>query len=131
MSPLQTQQGSDQPMSETHRQDLLKMVDLIKQKHASFEAMKFAADNKSDIARRGVLKDVFDKLQMSGVDLTNRTSVSNFISKLRQDNPEMADRFESAMEALLGSETGGPVPPNMNNKNTNETSSQNLRGRIA
>jgi hypothetical protein len=115
-------------------QELLNLIQQIRQKLGSFNAMQFASSNKTDRLRRDMLRQVFEKLQLAGVDLTDQRSVSAFIANLREQNPEMADMFEKAMEVLLGGgevsqspqdptnsiDLGVPPQNNMNNTNTNE-----------
>lgn len=130
--------------SEEQRQELLNMIKQIQMKLGSHSANSFASKNKSDQSRRSVLKQVFEKLQMAGVDLSDKESVAMFIEKLRQENPELADMFEKSMDVLLGGQIGDePIVPqdptalmdlglapqnNMNNINinTNETIPQGL-----
>jgi len=140
--PSQALQGGDQPVSEEQRQALLDMIAQIKNKLGSFSAMKFASSNKTERLRRELLKQVFEKLQLAGVDLTDTASVAKFMSELRSSSPELADNFEKAMEVLLGGGDGlgfgTPPDPNatidlgvspqnnMNNQNINEAVSQGI-----
>jgi hypothetical protein len=126
--------GGDQLISPEQKQSLLDMIQQIRQKLGSFNAMQFASSNKTDKIRRDLLKQVFEKLQLAGVDLTDRQSVAAFMAKLKEDSPELADMFEKAMGALLGGDQGAVVPQdptasmdlgvpptgNMNNINPNE-----------
>jgi hypothetical protein len=136
----QPPQGGMQQMPEERKQELLAMIEKIKQGLESFKIYRSASKGKSDQMRSDVLKEVFEKLQMAGVDLTDRESVAKFIDKLRQSNPELADMFEQAMDRLLGGEMeqdpnisqdpnmmGPGMPPQNNmNINPNETSTQNI-----
>ena len=138
--PQQPPQGGMQQMPEERKQELLAMIEKIKQGLESFKIYRSASKGKSDQMRSDVLKEVFEKLQMAGVDLTDRESVAKFIDKLRQSNPELADMFEQAMDRLLGGEMeqdpnisqdpnmmGPGMPPQNNmNINPNETSTQNI-----
>lgn len=122
---------NQQPVSEEQKQALLDMIAEIKNKIGSVKAMSFAATNKNELERKALLKEVFDKLQMAGVDLSDRQSVSDFMQNLNKESPELAHMFEQSMEILLG---GAPKPPqadpsmdpsmmdpsNMNNTNPNE-----------
>jgi hypothetical protein len=126
-----------QPISEEQRQTLFQMIAKVKEALKSLEATSFASSNKTDALRRDLLRQVFEKLQIAGVDLTSRESVANFIMKLQEENPELASMFEEAMNKLLGDQNGGAfgnpeiqgestgleIPPenNMNNVNQNET----------
>jgi len=106
----------DQPISEEQRQALLEMIKKVKGQISSFNATKFASGNKTEELRNKLLQQVFEKLQRAGVDLSSQESVSAFIMKLQQDNPELAAMFEKAMDTLLGTPEGGsmetPQDPN-------------------
>jgi len=154
MDPNQIQQGDISPqipqppinqnISEEQKEELLGLIKNIRAKIQSLSAVKFASNNKSELLRRDLLKKVFEQLQSAGVDLTDRQSVSDFIERLRQVNPEFAEMFEQAMNVLLGGETGGEFATpedstetidlgtspqnNMNNINPNETLSQEVQG---
>jgi len=132
---------SDQPVSEEQKQELLDMINQIRQKLGSFNAMKFASNNKTESVRRDLLQQVFQKLQLAGVDLTDPQSVNSFIQNLQQTNPELATMFEKAMDMLLGGQQGADfatpqdptqsmdlnIPPqNMNNPNQNEQTTQDI-----
>src|ERR1035437_9011451 len=135
--PPQGAPTTDQTVSPEQKQTLLDLIGQIREKLSSFNATKFASSNKTESMRRDLLKQVFDKLQLAGVDLTDRQSVADFMTKLQQQNPQLAQGFEKAMEVLLGGPNGGQfatpqdqsgqvdpsVPPqdNMNNTNPNET----------
>jgi hypothetical protein len=143
----QIQQQNNQPITDQQKEELLNMIDQIKAKLGSLSATRFASGNKAEVLRRSLLKQVFEKLQSAGVDLSDRQSVADFMGRLRQDNPELADLFEQAMDSLLGGATGGGfsepqnsnelmdlgIPPqnNMNNINPNETLSQEVQGPVS
>ena len=122
-----------QPVTEEQKQVLVDMISEIRSRMDDLKALQFASDNKTDTLRRSLLKQVFEKLQMAGVDLTDRSSVADFLANLRQEAPELADMFEKSMDVLLGGQGETPsldeggipqdAPPqdNMNNINPNET----------
>jgi hypothetical protein len=102
-----------QPVSEEQKKQLLAMIDAIRQKLGSFQANHFANNNALDKTRRRLLQQMFEKMQLAGIDLTNPESVSAFIEKLRQQSPELAQQFEEAIDALLGDDmtAGSPANP--------------------
>jgi hypothetical protein len=76
--------------------------------------------NENEEDRIRTLKEVFEILQMSGVDLTDPDSVAVFIEDLRSVSPEFASSFESFLDFLLepegqgmgeGPEMGMNLPP--------------------
>lgn len=143
--PSQPDISGSQPVTDQQKQELLALIETIRQKLGSFHAQDFAGKNKVDRTKKELLRQVFQVLQQAGVDLTDRQSVANFIDKLRQQNPQLADQFEQSMSYLLGESTGAPIMPgdpnatmdlgvsqdlnqnmNINNTNPNEDLSQNV-----
>jgi hypothetical protein len=106
--------GGDQPISEEEKQVLLDLIAKIRDQLGEVQAMGFASGNKSEVLRRDLLKQVFEKLQLAGVDLNSRESVGAFIMRLQEQNPELAQMFEKAMDVLMGSKGsfGGGTDPN-------------------
>lgn len=126
-----------QGITEEKKQALLDMINVVREKLGSFNATKFAGDAKIESLRSSLLQQVFEKLQLAGVDLTSQESVAAFIERLKQTNPELAVNFEKAMDVLLDGSgmPGAPqdsnesmdlgvMPQNMNNENQNEQESQ-------
>jgi hypothetical protein len=111
------------------KQQLLALIALIRQKMEGLKSINFATQGKMDAYRRQILLQVFEKLQLAGVDLNDPQSVSVFIEKLRQQNPVMAEQFEQAMDALLGGSPSGAAPADLipgDNENTNSDVNQNI-----
>jgi hypothetical protein len=141
-SDIQPQTSQPAQMDDGKMQELLDMINQIRSSLGSFNATNFASNNKTDKLRRDILRQVFEKLQMAGVDLTDQKSVSDFIENLRNENPELASMFEQAMSVLLGDSSGEqnvPMDPtasmdlgtgqqnNMNNDiSTNEPNQQRI-----
>lgn len=95
-----------QPITDAQRQELTDTMGKIKDELDRFQAMQFAAKQKSDILRNKILGGIFEKLQTIGVDLNDQASVSEFINGIRQKSPELADQFEMAMNVLIGEDSG-------------------------
>lgn len=104
------------------RQGLLDMIESIRQKLGSFNATQFAGKNKMERVRQEILRKVFEILQLSGVDLTDRESVAQFLENLRTQNPELAGWFEESMNVLLGETTpvAATAPEQEPYENTNQ-----------
>jgi uncharacterized protein YfkK (UPF0435 family) len=102
--------------SSEQREELLTMIESIREGLENFNAVDFAGKNSVDRTRRETLRRVFEILQLAGIDLTRRESVAEFLEKLRAENPQLAGWFEESMDVLLGGEDAGPITP----KNANE-----------
>lgn len=129
MQPAAAPEGQ-QMVTEQEKQQLLDIIAKIKSKLADLNAVRFASRDKNEKVRRDILKQVFEKLQLAGVDLSDKRSVADFIARIRANNPELADMFEQSMNVLLGGPTPDQVMPqenNMNNINQNETLPQNIQ----
>lgn len=96
-------------VSPEQKQALLDLIKKIEGNLSTIGVQDFAGKNKLEMTRRALLRQVFDKLQLAGVDLEDRESVAAFISNLKQESPELAQQFEEAMAVLLGeAESGAP-----------------------
>lgn len=107
--------GADQPVSEEEKRALLDMIEKIKAQLGDLNATRFASSNKTEALRKDLLRQVFEKLQLAGVDLSSRESVAAFIMRLQEQNPELAQMFEKSMDVLLGTAESGSfgAPPEM------------------
>lgn len=124
MDIMQQQDLVKEPViSEEKRKLLSYTAERLKAKIADTEMRMSAVDNQVRLNKQKSLKDIFDTMKMNGVDLQSRESVSGYIEKLRQNNPETAQMFERSMEFFLSDDQH-----NMNNVNSDETLPQNVRG---
>ena len=57
-----------------------------------------------DLVRRSLLQQVFDKLELIGISLSERQSVADFIIDLQKWDSIAVKRFDENMDVLLGSE---------------------------
>lgn len=119
MDPLQQTQGQPPVAPATEgkavkmatpeqKQQLLDLIEATRGKLGEFNATSFAVDNQIESGRNDALKQVFEALQSAGVDLTDPQSVSDFLMKLRTQNPQMSQMFEEALNQLLGGEGETP-----------------------
>lgn len=127
-------------INEEQKKQLLDLIEKIRGKIGEANAMGFAGDNKFKVERSKAMQQVFAVLKKAGVDLTNPQAVGEFIEKLRQRSPDLAQLFEQFMEGLL-SEDGtlpqsdpmsgmpAPVGPDAVNQNA-EAPSQEIRGPV-
>jgi hypothetical protein len=100
--PMGQSVDQGQPISDQQKQELMKMISAVQDKLSKLNANRFAGSGKLDEAKQKLLQEIFQKLQMAGVDLTDQQSVADFIERLRQRSPELAQMFEEVMGILLG-----------------------------
>lgn len=103
MTPPQGMPSPDgqQPISRDQYLELLQLFDKVKQSSGNLNSMQFMAKNRSEQSKRDALKKVFDEMAASGVDLNNPESVSEFMKKLQDKNPDLYQLFEEVMGQLL------------------------------
>lgn len=114
-------------------QELANLLQAAQEEMANLTSQRFAAGNERQQYKMDVLSAVFEMLQSSGVDLNSPESVSKFLQELRARNPQMAQDFEMAIEALLGEDAGEMVDEAMEggDMNTeNEALPEELPGSI-
>jgi hypothetical protein len=121
---IQQPQGEDigsRLISDDKRQQLVYAMGRLKAQAEDAKMRTNASKIRFESERKKKLGEVFSKMKMSGVDLSNRESVSGYIEKLRNNNPETAAMFESSMDFLMGGQN------NMNNEKPNEEIPENIR----
>lgn len=94
--------GGEQTVTPEQVQEMQTLIDNIKQKTEEARVNRTAGENRLESVRSQILKRVFEILQLSGVDLTQRESVSDFLNTLKARNPDLALWFEQSMDVLLG-----------------------------
>lgn len=116
--------------SDAQRKELMDLIEQIKSKMSEAKTAQFAADTTGEQARQNALQGVFTALQNAGVDLTDPNSVNEFLTKLRQNNPELAQIFEESLSQLLGDDVpqDGSMLGQTEQPMNNETIPENLRG---
>ena len=122
MDTLQQPIQGGENISDEKRKELLFALNRLKAQAADTKMRMNASNINVEMARKKELQKMFGRMQMNGVDLRNRESVAGFINKVKQNNPNTAQLFESSMGYLLGENN------NMNNINQNETLPQNPSG---
>lgn len=102
MSDMEKVPGTlSQEQMKGNLQDMMSKID---QKYQNLNSQKFVSSNKDSEGKNSMLRNIFDMLQLNGVDPSNVEEVRAFLEKLKQNNPEQAQQFESVLESLLGEE---------------------------
>jgi hypothetical protein len=110
------------------RQQLMDLIEATKGKVSELNTALFSSQNASEQARSEALREVFAILQQAGVDLQDPQSVADFLAKIREVNPEVAQMLEESLEALLTGEAPAPADNNMNLEN--EALPEDIRGPV-
>lgn len=101
--PAPSESTVGEPMATPEqKKQLLDLIDASQAKLSELNAIRLSGKNTSERTRLDALKGVFVLLQQAGVDLNDPQSVSAFIEKIREMNPELATQFEESLNALLG-----------------------------
>lgn len=125
-----------QPITDEQKQELQTLIDQIRGSLDGAQGATLSGATDDEDARRSALKEVFMAMKMAGVDLTNPESVAQFITKLKEMNPDLAALFEESVNELLGeqampAEEELPVEEPIMNQNPNEALPEELRGPVA
>ena len=98
------------------RTNLLDMMSKIDGKYQDFNSQNFSSNNSLQDQQGQLLRDFFDLLQQMGVDPNNPEEVEAFLDKIKQQNPELSQQIEQALQTLLGEEITpvdtGEIPQN-------------------
>lgn len=136
---------SQEFVGDNEKQVLASMIEEIRNKLSELNSAQFSTGNISEVEKSKALQEIFTILQSNGVDLSDPTSVQDFIERMRESNPELAQFFEQVMEQLLGEPEQledseemmegenpfGVMPQNTQNMNNqNETLPETVRGPI-
>ena len=121
--PINSISPVEQNISDEKRQQLLYAADRLKAQAEDTKMRIAALNNQMEVKRKKELKKVFERMQLNGVNLSDRQSVAGYIEKLKQNNPETATMFEGAMDYLITGKQN-----NMNNTNLNEALPENTQG---
>jgi transcriptional regulator with AAA-type ATPase domain len=105
--------------------NLQELMSKIEAKMQDFNSQKFSSDNKIKEQESQTLREIFDLFQQNGVDPSNIDEVSAFLQKIKENNPELAQQLESALQSILGDD---PAITNVlgNEPNTEGTPSGNM-----
>ena len=119
--PPQEDPGSSL-ISDEKRQNLVYAMGRLKAQAEDTKMRINSSQIRLETERKKKLGEIFSKMKLGGVDLSSRESVSDYINRLKQNNPETAVMFENAMGYLMSGKT------NMNNEKLNETLPEDSRG---
>lgn len=124
--------------SPEERQQLIDLLEATREKMSSLRTTEFAGANSKDAAKLDALRELFSMMQSAGVDLTSTESVNVFLEKIKSANPNMAQDFEDALDALLGDDSmesdqmgGDSMAAPQKMTSGNETIPTDFRGPIA
>jgi len=102
MSPGMAPGATPQFATDEQRQQLLDLIQQIRDKVAETNANMFAGGNQTQRVKMDALKEIFDLMKSSGVDLSDPAAVQKFIDDLKAFSPDIGQMFEDAMNDLLG-----------------------------
>jgi len=121
-------------ISDKQRESLTELISKVKNQLSTIDANRFAGKQMTELSRKRILAEVFQQIQAAGVDLSDQSSVSKFLSEMKEKTPELATMFEESISFLLGDSTpeepGDEIDNNMNNINQDEILSEEVRGNM-
>lgn len=90
-----------QPIAQDKYLELLQLFENVKQAAGKLNSTQFMTKNHAAQSKRDALRMVFDEMAAAGVDLNDPQSVSGFLQKMEQKNPDLYQLFEEAVNGLL------------------------------
>ena len=137
MTPGQPMGGGamSQEQMMSNLQDLMSKVEA---KYQDFNSAKLTVGNQTEEQKNETLRQLFDMLQAAGIDPNSPEEVQAFLDRVKQADPEMFQRLETALASILGEDDASmvegpaeeavePVAPEMGDMNIqNANPSQNL-----
>jgi hypothetical protein len=108
---LSADSSVEQPMDQGVGLSPEEMLEKVQSKEREFNTARIMNQNKDEEFRIKMLRAVFDALKQLGIDPGDQLQVRQFIEKLRQSNPDLAELFEELMESLLSGEEPQPQEP--------------------
>jgi len=103
INPGQSTGGSATPEQMAKLQELM---DKVESKYQDFNSAKLSAGNQNEDQNNDALRELFDMLTQAGIDPSNPDEIQAFLDKVKVADPEMFQRLEAALGALLGKDTG-------------------------
>lgn len=89
------------PMDENEmRSDIERSFEDVKTKNNALESQQIAVSNQIRQLKLEILKELFDFLQKNGVDPNDLASISQFLQKLEQKDPDFVALFELVLNGL-------------------------------
>lgn len=83
------------------RVELQKTLAGIKNKNGALQARTIASQNEFNDQKKKVLAEVFDMMKKAGIDPANLDSISVFVKKLQEQDPDLYALFENAMNSFV------------------------------
>ncbi len=93
------------------RVELQKTLAGIKNKNGALQAKTIASQNDFNDQKKKVLAEVFDMMKKAGIDPANLDSISAFVKKLQEQDPDLYALFENAMNSFVDAGDQGQVTP--------------------
>jgi len=91
------------------KQNIQDLMTKVQGKYQDFNSSKFAATNKTQAQRSAAMRQLFQLFEAMGVDPSDPAALKQFLNQLKQQNPEMYQQVEDALESLLGGSMGGGI----------------------
>jgi len=127
-APTPVEGGMSQEMM---RDNLEALMNKIQERYASIKGQRSANAETLMEQKSIALKEVFDLFQSMGIDPNNVNEVRDFLDSIKNSDPELSQKIESALESLLEDDTSevnqnpGVNPEDMNIQQ-DETIQQNI-----
>ena len=125
--PISPEEWDGSENSEMYKKVIDSLLAKVQSKYGELNSMKFAGDNQNAAMRNDILKTVFDTMRQAGINPSDQNAINEFMAELEQNNPDLFELFNEALNALLGWSTEQPTQDNAPtwDLNTDPTMSSN------
>lgn len=101
--------NSQEFATEEEKNELKRKLIDVETKNGALNSLKIINSRKLLELKSELIKEILTELQKNGVDLNDQSSISEFLDKLEQQNPDLRELFEMAFNELEGGENNNNV----------------------
>jgi len=91
----------DNGNSEMYKKTIEALMDKVTSKYWELNSIKFSTSNQNAAQKNDILKTVFEAMKTAGIDPSDWAAVNQFMAQLEQENPDLFELFNEAMDTLL------------------------------
>jgi len=110
-APISLDDGAPVQMtSEEMKADLEKDMADVKKRKSTIDHKRTVSAASLKEMKTGLIRSLFDSLKAVGVDPDNLESISDFLKRLYEQEPDLYELFDAAFNGLMGDQIPGGSP---------------------
>ena len=102
--PIQESIAQPNMSSDDMKADLKGDYEKVKNKEHSLNSQKLISENEAEDLKGTIVKEMFKLMEGIGVDPSNLESIRDFLTKMEQTNPDIAEMFKIAFSGITKDE---------------------------